>query len=153
MSKRLSLTLLFVCTLCGCVFHGQLYPVQGSLAAQTPIPVESVKMSGALNSGNVSVVLNAGEVCKGQWSVVPRGSGAGATATTSMSEAWDAVYGHGFYTSHVLGARLYARSTLTCNQGTKLNLEMYRPDTAQVVVGEIRGVAEDDKGNVYKLTF
>jgi len=71
-----------------------------------------------------------------------------------MSAEWDAIYGPGFYVAHVLGARLYARAVLTGNQGTVLNVELYKPDTPENSnVSSIRGVAKDNRENVYKVAF
>ncbi len=58
--------------LSGCYRDGRLYPVQGPLATQTAPPVFSAKLTGAFNSGNMSVTLAGGEVCKGAWGLVSR---------------------------------------------------------------------------------
>jgi hypothetical protein len=47
-----------------------------------------------------------------------------AKAANAMAAGWDPVYGGGFFTAQVLGTPLFAR-----------------------------GVAADNQGNVYKLTF
>ncbi len=108
----------------------------------------------------MSVVLGDGEVCKGRWSTVPRAQvpkGAATASTSStdgMPSVWDTVYGSGFYVSHVLGTRLYVRSALTGDRGTVLNVEMYRPDNNESNIrGAIKGVARDNKDNLYKLAF
>jgi hypothetical protein len=69
-----------------------------------------------------------------------------------MSPVWDAVYGPGFFVSRVLGARLYVRTVATGNRSTVLNVEMYRPDI-QMNLSTIKGVAQDNRGNVYKVVF
>ncbi len=159
MKSFLALSLLCVSTLTGCA-TARLYPVQGPLSSQNPPPVYVAKFSGAFNSGDLSVVLGGGEVCKGHWATVPRPSTSNAATTASAASAdnlsaeWDTVYGTGFYVAHVLGARLYARAVLTGNRGTILNVELYKPDSAEnTAVGAIKGVAKDDKGNVYKVAF
>lgn len=159
--KSLSvLLLLCVSALSGCA-TARLYPVQGPLSLQTPVPVYVAKFTGAFNSGNLSVVLADGEVCKGRWATVPRpntpsdATAASAVSANNLSAEWDTVYGTGFYVAHVLGARLYARAALTGTRGTTLNVEMYKPDNMveNTSVGAIKGVAKDDKGNIYKVAF
>jgi len=158
--KRLTLYLC-VCAvlLAGCSATAHLYPVQGPLAAQNPPPVFVAKMTDGLHSGNLSVVLNTGEVLRGRWEQVQRpakpSSGAASAPSENMSAQWDLVYGQGFYTAHVLGARLYAKSELKGNQGTVLYAELYKPDKIQDQqnVASIKGVAKDDKGNIYKIAF
>jgi hypothetical protein len=159
MKSRLVLLLLGVFTLSGCA-TARLYPVQGPLATQTPSPVYVAKFTGAFTSGNFSVVLGDGEVCKGRWAQVPRPktSDAATPATAgpanNLSAEWDTVYGTGFYVAHVLGARLYARSVVTGNRGTVLNVELYKPDKVEnTTAAAIKGVAKDDKGNIYKVAF
>jgi hypothetical protein len=113
-------------------------------------------MSGAFNSGNLTVTLTDGEVCKGAWSTVNRnptaGAGNGASSAPDLPSAWDAVYGQGFYTAHILGAKLHVQGVLTGNKGTILHVELYRPDTPNGL-NEIKGVGMDNNGNVYKLAF
>lgn len=159
MKSLLALSLLCVSTLTGCA-TARFYPVQGPLSTQTPPPVYVAKFSGAFNSGDLSVVLGGGEVCKGRWAQVPRpktpdaATAASATTANNLLAEWDTVYGTGFYVANVLGARLYARAVLTGNHGTILNVELYKPDKVEnTTVGAIKGVARDDKGNIYKVAF
>ena len=153
------LLLLCVSTLSGCA-TARLYPVQGPLSLHTPVPIYVAKFTGAFNSGNLSVVLADGEVCKGRWATVTRpnhpsdATAASAVSANNLSAEWDTVYGAGFYVAHVLGARLYARAALTGSRGTLLNVELYKPDRVEnTAVGAIKGVAKDDKGNIYKVAF
>lgn len=153
----LFIVLLSVFLMSGCVQTAHLYPVRGPLFAATPSLILSAKVSGAFNSGTMTVVLSDSEVCKGPWALVPRtatpvgSSAAGAAGANEMSAVWDTVYGQGYFVSHVLGARLYARMVATGNRNTVLTVEMYRPDTTHV--SSIQGVAQDNKGNIYKLAF
>jgi hypothetical protein len=155
MKNKLCFVLLGVSTLLGCRHTARLYPVQGPLSSLQPVPVLNARVTGAWKAGDFSVVLNDGELCKGRWAEVPRpGSGKAPSSvptTNEMATAWDVVYGPGFYTSHVLGARL-AQAVLTGNQGTTLSVEMYRPQN-DVSPSAIRGVARDNKENIYKLAF
>jgi len=66
-----------------------------------------------------------------------------------MSAAWDAVYGPGYYTAHVLGKRLYAEAAITGEQGIVYHVEFYRDDDPHVI--RILGVAKDSAGNIYKM--
>ncbi len=159
MKGRLVLLLLCVSTLSGCA-TARLYPVQGPLATQTPSPVYVAKFTGAFNSGNFSVVLGDGEVCKGRWAQVPRPKTSDATTpatavpANNLAAEWDTVYGTGFYVAHVLGARLYARSVVTGNRGTVLNVELYKPNSVEnTTTAAIKGVAKDNKDNIYKVAF
>lgn len=131
----------------GCTATARLYPVQGPLSLQTPLPVFAGKLQGAINSGRVSFVMSDGEVCKGRWTrVVPMQ----APKSSGMPSVWDAVYGPGFYVAHVLGDQYYAQSVITGDRGTVVNVEFYRaarPGT------HIAGVARDSKGNIYKMVF
>jgi hypothetical protein len=159
MKSRLVLLLMCVSTLSGCA-TARFYPVHGPLSTQAPVPVYVAKLSGAFNSGNFSAVLGDGEVCKGGWAKVPRpktsneATPATAVSANNLSAEWDTVYGTGFYVAHVLGARLYARAVLTGNQGTILNVELYKPDNVENnTPASIKGVATDNKGNIYKVAF
>jgi hypothetical protein len=74
-----------------------------------------------------------------------------------MAQLWDSIYGDGFYVAHVLGTRLYARASLKANNGDTLKVEFYRPENegnvTTTIASLIKGVAKDDKGNAYKITF
>ncbi|MFZ0820816.1 MAG: hypothetical protein WAM91_12160 [Candidatus Acidiferrales bacterium] len=159
MKAKLSLLLVFVCFLSGCIAIGHFYPVQGPLSAQTPLPVYSAKLTGAFNSGNISVDLGAGQTCKGRWVAgraepAPNGP-SGGSASPDMPAVWDFVYGPGFYTAHVLGVRLFARALATCANGDTLTVEMYRRDNLGEIHTpiEIRGVAKDNRDNIYKVVI
>jgi len=162
MKRPATAVLLCASLLAGCSATARLYPVQGPLSQQNPAPVYVAKLSGALNSGSFKVILGNGEVGTGRWSVVPRpnkSSDPGNSASPSsgdMATEWDTVYGQGFYTSRVLGARLHAKAEVTGNRGTVLHVEMYKPEPVRAEAqsaASIKGVAKDDKGNIYKVAF
>jgi hypothetical protein len=75
----------------------------------------------------------------------------------NLSAEWDAVYGSGFYTAHVLGAHLFVRTTLTGKQGGSLQVEMIsqpvETGAKDVAAPNISGVARDEKGNVFKVAL
>ncbi len=141
--------------LVGCSATARLYPVQGPLMSQSPVPVFTGKLTGIVNEGSVSFLLANGEVCKGQWTrVAPVKSSQGAQsipapASTDMPAIWDQIYGPGYYTAHVLGTSLHAQAVITGTSGTVLTVEFYRPDA----VPQELGVAKDSHGNIYKMTF
>jgi hypothetical protein len=160
MKYKLFFFLVGVSILSGCRSHGPALPCPGSIVCSNPHAGLLAKVIGAFNSGNMSVVLGDGEVSKGRWSTVPRAQvPKGATTANTLSadgmpSVWDTVYGSGFYVSPILGTRLYARSVLTGDRGTVLNVEMYRPVTKESNIRDsIKGVAKDNKDNLYKLTF
>jgi len=162
MKLKLSLSLLLVSTLSGCTASGHLYPVRGPLSTETPTPVYKLKIKDALKSGDISVALDNGETGKSRWKLVPQDKSPNPAPSTNseatpaaLSQVWDTIYGPGFYVAKVLGNRLYAQSTITTNRGTILNVEFYEPDAHanSPEVGAIKGVAKDNKDNLYKLTF
>ena len=141
----------------GCSHTYRLYPVQGPLAGQTPSLVLFAKITGALQSGSISVILNDGEVCNGSWTRVPPvqvprdATAANAPATNRMSSEWDTVYGSGFYVAHIVGAKYYFQAVVSGNLGTVLNFEMYTANGVGALF--TNGVATDNKGNIYKLVY
>ncbi len=159
MKFKLGGILLVLLTALGCTSTARLYPVQGPLSTQTPLPVLTGKVTAGTHSGNVAVVMSDGERCKGRWTAVrpvqaSKGAPAASLQTASgMSSAWDTVYGTGFYVSHVLGASMYVQAMISGDRGTIINLEMYQPEGERVGTGgrTIRGVAKDSKGNIYKI--
>jgi len=68
-----------------------------------------------------------------------------------MAAQWDQVYGQGFFVANVLGNRFLAHATLRCTQGATLSLEFFRI-IAENLMGS-KGVAQDSKNNLYKVTF
>ena len=164
MKARFAVVTLFVaCFLSGCVRVAHLYPVQGPLAGETPPPIYTGRITGVINSGSISARLANGEQFFGKWqaqstSALAKQSKAGVVPPFNLSTEWDSVYGPGFYTAHVLGAHLFARTTLTGKQGGALQLEMISQpvktdDPTNAAAPEISGVARDEKGNVYKVAF
>jgi hypothetical protein len=143
----------------GCVslsVPGAFSPVRGPLSKQSPAPpAYTAKMSGIL-SGTISVALANGEVCTGTWAFVSKTAtpanvdpSAGATAPMDVAADWDFVYGPGFYVAHVVGNKLYARATLTGNMGTFMYVELSNETNTR---GHTKGVAQDNKGNLFKVS-
>jgi hypothetical protein len=63
----------------GCSTTANLYPVQGPLASQKPLPVIVATADGITgNTGNLSLRMPDGEECSGKWSsVAPKMAGEG----------------------------------------------------------------------------
>jgi hypothetical protein len=145
----------------GCA-AARVYPVKGPLSLQTPPPIYSAKMSGVFYSGTFSTALD-GEKFTGHWERVPRDNAPSSKIPTpqDLSSEWDSVYGVGFYRFKVREADFYLRTLATGNRGTILYVEMYRTEQRPVIgtngneipIIDMRGVARDNKGNVYKLIF
>ena len=146
----LFLALLSVCILTACSREVHLYPIQGPLASQTPTPIFAAKITGAFNSGSITATLANGEVFSGPWKMISvkkrmKSAATGAPGQLSLASAWDTVYGQDFYTAHVLGTPLFVQAVLTGNQGTVLQVEMYRQEHGADSSAplDIKGVAKD----------
>jgi len=139
---------LLVSLVSGCYFKPQLYPVQGPLTAQSPIPVARAKVHFGLRSGDVSAVLDDGEVLTGRWTSAqkaqapPNGGIAGGPSMKNLPAAWDAVYGPSFYVSHVVGAKLFARAVVNGNRGTVMVMEFYHDVAAKPSVVHVALIGE-----------
>jgi hypothetical protein len=144
--------LLTTTLLSGCILSvpGGFSPVQGPLSKQSPIPTYAATMSGVFY-GSISVVLDNGEVFKGPWALVPETPGTSATLVTpvDMADDWDDVYGTNYFTAHVLGSKVYARATLAGSRGSVLHVEFNNENNKP---GNTKGVAADNKGNVFKVS-
>jgi hypothetical protein len=100
-------------------------------------------MSGVL-SGEISVSLPGDGSCTGPWSL--RGS---QQQSFDLAADWDQVYGEGYHTAHVLGVREFVRTTLNCTGGSVVRTEFSNENNTR---GNTWGVAEDDQGNVFKVS-
>jgi hypothetical protein len=144
--------------LAGCIslsVPGGFSPVQGPLSQQSPLPTYSAKMSGIL-SGTISVILANGEVCQGSWTFVSKtppdtksNANAASPVPRDLTADWDLVYGPGFYSAHVVGNKLYARATLTGNNGSIMYVELSNETNTR---GNTKGVARDNHGNIFKVS-
>lgn len=132
-----SALLLFVAVLMSGCAGGHLYPVQGPISEQKPAPIFMIKTD---YGDSMTAKLGKGKVCHGSWlDVVPEDP-----TVRDMATEWDLVYGKGYFMANVLGHPGIARARLTCTpDDTILNAEF---DSA-------KGVATDNKGNVFRLMF
>ena len=142
----ISASLLSACGNLLVMVPGHLYPVEGPLTRVTPMPVYTLRISGVGNSGALSATLD-GRPLSGSWSAAAPDD----PSANSMAADWDRVYGAGFFTASVLGTNIFARGTLTGKGDTTLAMQFI--DSPDDMLAHARGVATDNKGNVYKLTF
>jgi hypothetical protein len=156
MSAKSLLAVFSLFILIGCFSARVLmYPVDGPLSTQRPLPVVRAKKTG-LMSGTFSLVLPGGEVCQGPWSLVRPVNGqhsegqSESSSERDLSGAWNSIYGAGFYVANVLGARQYGRAKLIGNRGSIVFLEMY---CGEVKNAPVLGVAQDNDGNTFKVIF
>ena len=127
----------------GCAVTGSFSPVRGPLAELKPAPNYQARFTGAL-SGEINVNLPGDRSCTGPWSL--RGS---QQQSFDLSADWDQIYGAGYYSAHVLGVREFVRTTLKCTGGSVIRTEVSNESNRR---GNTRGVAEDDHGNVFKVS-
>lgn len=131
-------------TVAGCSTTANLYPVQGPLSKQVPLPVIVATADGITgNTGNLSLVLPNGESCSGKWSsVAPTTGGVGTLFTQYGGVA-------GFTFSGIQPGVNKGQAFMTCTKGTTIEAEFYTGSgTANGY-----GVAKDSNQNVYKMLF
>ena len=170
MKKKIALVLALFgsCLIAGCFPpNTRLYLVQGPLASQAHPPFFTgeahwIFFSGFYHSGHVTVALANGEVFQGPWkSLSAKSRAKSGSADTpielNLSSAWDLAYGNGFYTANVQHSPDLSQSILNGDQGTVLETQIYQEQEKYVDCRyhqcPIRGVAKDDKGNIYKIVF
>ena len=119
------------------------YPVKGPMVNQYPNAVITGFSTG-FSSGSISFQLPSGESCQGAWEPIPQNQ-----ADSSLASYWDLVYGNGYFSKHVLGAKWRGKSKIKGNQGSEFQLEFYRDTNKDA---PLLGVARDAAGNVYKVT-
>jgi hypothetical protein len=129
----------------GCVLSvaGSLSPVRGPLAETHPLPSYAARLTGAL-SGHITVNLPVDGSCTGPWSLLGT-----QQQSFDLSADWDLIYGAGYHSAHVLGNREFVRMTLTCTSGSVVRTEFTNETNTR---GHTHGVAEDDHGNVFKVS-
>jgi hypothetical protein len=164
---RLALSLLMTVALSGCILSvgvpAHLYPVEGPAASQTPPPIYKLSLfmiAVVAGTGRLSATLPDGEVCHGDLETLARND----PSSRSMEPDWDRVYGQGFFVATLLG-KDRGRATLTSDKGACLHIELFNPHLhngsfaiARVITPEhseygVEGVARDEHGNLFKLTF
>jgi len=148
-------TVAVLALLAACTTTATLYPVDGPMSQQQPLPVLTANVDGIMgNTGGISLTLPDGETCTGKWSsIAPMAVGfsaasASGTATSGLASAWATVYGSGFSVGNVPGVNR-GEAMLVGDRGTIIQVEFYTGSgTANGT-----GVAKDNKGNVFKVLF
>lgn len=131
----------------------QFNPVQGPMASLRPVPLVLADTTG-LVSGTIALTLPDGESYRGPWrpmrtiQMEPGDPVNASLAGINLAQAWDLVYGPGFFNATVLGSRLRAVALLKGDRGGVIQLEINHQGDQQV----LEGVAVDGRGNTYKLT-
>jgi hypothetical protein len=151
--KKLLLLIAFLCV--GCSTTARLYPVEGPMSKQIPLPVLAANVEGILgNTGGITLTMPDGERCTGHWSsIAPQQVGftsvaASGLTTSGLASAWTTAYGSGFSFSNAPGVNR-GEAMLTGEKGTVLQVEFFTGSgTANGT-----GVAKDNHGNVFKVLF
>jgi hypothetical protein len=106
---------------------------------------------GALPTLLKSWTVANGEVLKGKCTAVKPSSLNAKTPGTpdsyppqpDLAFAWDAIYGQGYFSAHILGQKIW-QGIFTGHLGTVLQVEF---------LDEQHGAAVDNKGNIYKAVW
>lgn len=147
--------ILLICGLvCGFALSGcmsqdiALYPIEGPLSQQTPLPVVKAVAKGVeSNTGQLLMTLPNGEKCQGKWSsVAPQYT---SVSSGSLFSAYGgAVFGSGVTSGNLPGVNK-GHAFVTCNRGTTVQSEFFTGSgTANGY-----GISKDSNGNVYKMLF
>ena len=155
------LVMVVLLALSGCTAKTTLYVVDGPLAAQKPAPVYPGTMTvhASLHAATVSIVMDGGEKFRGNLELsrapqVGTRAGDGGSRFASMEDAWDQIYGKGYYVAHVLGDGQFGHLQMTGSNGTVVEFELHSAVSGtgdQTVMSQPLGVAKDSKGNLYKV--
>jgi hypothetical protein len=132
--------------LCGCSSSRlvNLYPVQGPLAAQKPVPVIVGNAEGISgNTGTLTLALPSGELCSGKWSSV-----AAEVTSSSLLGRFGSTAGFPIRTGPLPGVNK-GQAFFACAQGTSIEAEFLTGGDT----GNGYGVARDTQGNIYKMLF
>ena len=144
-----------IITVAGCSTTATLFPIDGPLSKQIPLPTLVARVDGITgNTGDISMDLSAGERCTGKWSSIAPQSATFSTVTaigsgnSRLGPAWARVFGSGFTMSNLPGVNR-GEAMLICPLGTVIQVEFYTGSgTANGT-----GVAMDNKGNTFKVLF
>jgi hypothetical protein len=131
----------------GCSQPVTLYPVQGPLSKQQPLPTIAAQADGILgNTGDLSLTLPDGEACRGKWSsAAPQQV---SVSTGSLFSMYGSAAGYGVTAGNVPGVNR-GEAFLTCDRSTTIQAEFFTGSgTANGY-----GVAKDSRGNIYKMIF
>jgi hypothetical protein len=148
-------TAIMASLLAACSTTATLYPIDGPISKQQPLPVLTAVVDGIMgNTGGISMTLPDGEQCTGKWSsIAPMSVGfstasASGTATNGMASVWTTVYGSGVSVRNLPGVNK-GEAMLVGDRGTVIQIEFYTGSGT----ANGSGVAKDNKGNIYKVLF
>lgn len=131
----------------GCSTTAMLFPVEGPLSQQNPVPTIQATANGIMgNTGSMSLTMPDGESCSGKWSSA---AGAGVNVGTgSLIGTYGSIYGFGMAVSTGTGQNP-GWAFLTCNKGRTIQVEFVTgAGTANGF-----GFAKDNRGNIYRVLF
>ncbi len=142
--RNLAIAAIVATTLAACSQTVTMYPVQGPLAAQRPLPVVTAKADGITgNTGNLTMIFRAGEFCQGKWSsAAPQQM---SITSASLFTTYGPVAGYAVTAGNVPGVNR-GEAFVACDRGTTMQVEFFTGSgTANGY-----GVAKDSANNVYK---
>ena len=149
------LAAVLVTVLVACSTTATLYPIEGPLTKQQPLPVLTAAVDGIMgNTGGISLSLPDGEHCTGKWSsIAPMSVGfstasASGSAISGMASVWATVYGTGASVANLPGVNK-GEAMLVGDRGTVIQVEFYTGSGT----ANGSGVAKDNKGNIFKVLF
>ena len=133
--------------LSGCSTTASLFPVEGPLSKQIPVPTIKATVNGIMgNTGDISLTMPDGENCIGKWSSA---AGAGVSVGTgNLIGTYGSAYGIGTSVSTGTGQNP-GQAFLTCSEGRTIQIEFITgAGTANGF-----GIAKDNKVNIYLILF
>lgn len=145
--RKSLLILMMVTGLGGCSTTARLYPVEGPLSTQAPIPVVVAKVEGITgNNGPISMTMPDGARCSGEWS-----SGA-ASQVSFAAGSLIGTYGSSYLSGVSISAgkgQNPGRAIANCSDGNQIEVEFVTgAGTANGF-----GIARDRRANVFRVLF
>lgn len=133
--------------LAGCSTTARLYPVEGPLSSQVPIPVITATVSGITgNNGPIGMTMPDGSTCSGEW------SSAAASQVSFGSGSLIGTYGATYFQGVTIGAgkgQNPGRAIANCSDGNQIEVEFVTG--AGTATGF--GIARDRRANVFRVLF
>ena len=131
----------------GCSASVSMFPIEGPVAAQRPLPELVATADGITGgSGGISLTLADGQTCRGKWaSVAPQFA---SVSTVSLFGQYASVAGFGMSSGIVPGINR-GEAFLSCSRGTTIQAEFFTGSGT----ANGHGIAKDSDGNVYKMLF
>ncbi len=143
----------------GCTARAHLIPVlgQGGEGVAVELAEARFDFAGFGRAGTLEVRTASGRVFTGPYRFMEPGDASGLEqsrvleAKYRLPEGWDAINGPSYFTGQVLGG-VRCVAELTGDDGRHVVLDMIRvaPNTKS---SELRGIARDDRGALYKVVL